>query len=237
MRLLGRFSYRAKSTIKTSFLARYLYPRFYSQTGEDAIIFQYFGRVKGSYLDIGSGRPIWYSNTYFLYKKGWSGILVDPISKNIFHSKLSRPRDVCIRAAISDSNTKAPFFEFDPPEYSTFDSQAAAKLQAAGVKLKSKKELALTPLEKLELNFSFEKPLLINIDTEGFEFEIIKNIFGLRLDPEMILVEEHINPILRESAIRDFLELRDYELHAYTGFTSIYIKKNNSHELHGLSNE
>jgi FkbM family methyltransferase len=230
MPLFDKLEYRVKATVKTSFLARYLYPRFYSQTGEDAIIFQYFGKVNGTYLDIGSGRPIWYSNTYFLYKRGWRGILVDPISKNIFHSKLARPRDKSIQAAISDSASEAIFFEFDPPEYSTFNLQTGSSLQAAGVKLKSQKKIRLTTLSDLPLDFLSEKPLLINIDTEGFEFEIIKSIFDLDLFPDMILVEEHVSPILKKSAIQEFLKSRNFYLHAYTGLTSIYVQDIHSHK-------
>lgn len=224
MRYLDDLNYRVRATIKSSFLARHLYPRFYSQTGEDAIVIQYFGKVKGTYLDIGSGRPIWYSNTYFLYKKGWRGILVDPISKNIFHSKIARPRDVSICAAISDSSSDSVFFEFDPPEYSTFNIQTATSLQAAGVKLKSQKKLRLTTISDLSLNIPTKKPLLINIDTEGFEFAILKSIFDLDLRPDMILVEEHVSPILQASAIQEFLKLRNFYLHAYTGLTSIYVQ-------------
>jgi FkbM family methyltransferase len=224
MRLFNHLNYRLRSTVKTSFFARYLYPRFYSQTGEDAIIFQYFGKVKGNYLDIGSGRPIWYSNTYFLYKKGWRGILVDPISKNIFHSKIARPRDVSILAAVADSASEAVFFEFDPPEYSTFNLETATKLQVAGVKLKNQKKLKLTTVGDLTLNFPTDQPLLVNIDTEGFEFEIIKSIFDLDLNPDMILVEEHDSPILNASTIREFLKSRNFHLLAYTGLTSIYVQ-------------
>jgi FkbM family methyltransferase len=231
MRLFNHLNYRLRSTVKTSFLARYLYPRFYSQTGEDAIIFQYFGKVKGTYLDIGSGRPIWYSNTYFLYKKGWRGICIDPISKNIFHSRIARPRDVNILAAIADTASEAVFFEFDPPEYSTFNLETAIKLQAAGVKLKNQKKLRLTTIGDLTLNFPTDKPLLVNIDTEGFEFEIVKSIFDLDLNPDMILVEEHDSPILNASTIGEFLKSKNFYLLAYTGFTSIYVQNIHSSKV------
>ena len=234
MVLLASISYRAKSLIKTSFLARFLYPRFYSQTGEDAIIFQYFGNVKGCYLDIGSGRPIWYNNTYFLYRRGWRGVLVDPVSKNIFHSKIARPRDLSIRAAISDSVSESIFYEFEPSEYSTFNQEIAENLRLSGVNLKSQKKISLTTISDLPLDFPNDKPLLVNIDTEGFEFDIVCSVFSASLNPVMILIEEHANPISTASEIRDFLSLRNYELHAYTGFTSIYVQRDQRLESSNL---
>ena len=52
---------------------------YYSQFGEDVVLRELMGKrhPKGSYLDIGCYHPRKHSNTYFLYKLGWSGMLVD----------------------------------------------------------------------------------------------------------------------------------------------------------------
>ena len=60
--------------------------KYYSQFGEDTILQKYLQEDKGFYLDIGSGDPVRGSNTFFLYKKGWSGILIDPLTRNMFSS-------------------------------------------------------------------------------------------------------------------------------------------------------
>jgi len=47
----------------------------YSQEGEDMILRRIFERQStGFYVDVGAHHPKRFSNTYFFYKKGWSGI-------------------------------------------------------------------------------------------------------------------------------------------------------------------
>ena len=50
----------------------------YSQFGEDLYIESFFKSQKiGKYVDLGAFHPMRLSNTYLLYKKGWSGTNVD----------------------------------------------------------------------------------------------------------------------------------------------------------------
>lgn len=48
----------------------------YSQCNQDRCAVEILGS-SGRFLDIGSGPPVQYSNTYLLEQKGWSGICVD----------------------------------------------------------------------------------------------------------------------------------------------------------------
>ena len=89
---------------------------FYSQFGEDTILEKYLQEHKGFYLDIGSGDPVRGSNTFFLYKKGWSGILIDPLTHNIFSSKIIRRKDKTIQGLVGATNKSYPFFEMYPYE-------------------------------------------------------------------------------------------------------------------------
>ena len=51
----------------------------YSQTGEQQVIFDYFGpEFKGTFLDIGANDGVTFSNTYGLSLKGWRGVCVEP---------------------------------------------------------------------------------------------------------------------------------------------------------------
>ena len=50
----------------------------YSQNGEDLILNRFLeNKEKGFFIDVGAHHPIRFSNTYFFYKKGWSGINID----------------------------------------------------------------------------------------------------------------------------------------------------------------
>lgn len=49
----------------------------FSQYGEDLFVSEYFGGRKGAYIEIGENHPFRLSNTYFLYRMGWSGRRAD----------------------------------------------------------------------------------------------------------------------------------------------------------------
>ncbi len=68
---------------------------YYSQFGEDVVLRELMGKrhPKGSYLDIGCYHPKKHSNTYFLYKLGWSGMLIDIEKAKLIACKMIRPRD------------------------------------------------------------------------------------------------------------------------------------------------
>ena len=100
-------------------------PKWYSQTGEDRLIAKYLPEGTGKYLDIGAGLPIRGSNTYFLYKRGWSGVVLDPISLNIKLSRTFRPRDIRFQTCVGISETEIFFYEFIPYGYSTIEESVA----------------------------------------------------------------------------------------------------------------
>ena len=54
----------------------------YSMIGEDLFVDWFFKKKKiGFYVDVGCYHPLQLSNTYLLYKRGWSGINID-LDKN-----------------------------------------------------------------------------------------------------------------------------------------------------------
>ena len=60
----------------------------FSQFGEDLFIAEFFANQKeGKYVDLGAFHPMRLSNTYLLFKKGWSGTNVDlnPITIDLFN--------------------------------------------------------------------------------------------------------------------------------------------------------
>lgn len=51
----------------------------YSQEGEDMVLQRIFdGKTNGFYVDVGAHHPFRFSNTYFFYRLGWSGINIEP---------------------------------------------------------------------------------------------------------------------------------------------------------------
>lgn len=53
----------------------------YSQNKEEEVILDYFGFLKGVFLDIGANDGVTFSNTKMLSERGWGGVLVEPSPK------------------------------------------------------------------------------------------------------------------------------------------------------------
>ena len=74
---------------------------FYSQTGQDVILAHLpFGHDFDLYVDVGAFRPIKYSNTYYFYQRGWTGIDIEPTSGQIDLFKNLCPRDLNLACAV-----------------------------------------------------------------------------------------------------------------------------------------
>ena len=75
--------------------------KFYSQSGEDFLLYSLLGRQEdGFYIDIGAFDGVHLSNSFVFEKLGWSGICVEPHPEYFPHLCHSRPNAVCVNTAI-----------------------------------------------------------------------------------------------------------------------------------------
>ena len=72
-----------------------------AQDGEDRILDKLLPGP-GSYLDLGASEPRECSNTWGLYRRGWRGLLVEPLPWRTHALCLQRPRDLVAPLAIMD---------------------------------------------------------------------------------------------------------------------------------------
>jgi len=200
--------------------------------GEDNVVLDFFhgADAKGNYVDIGSGHPSWGSNTYLLYRKGWSGLLVDPIMTNIKMSRYLRRRDISICAGVGKELTDLLFFELEPYEFSTFDEEIAqSRISDSKAKLVGAYLVPILGFANLPLipELDFSRPTFLNIDAEGFDLNILKMIDFEAYPFALICVEEWDSPLEGNTQTQDFLTRYNYRLIARLGTSSIYAKSRN----------
>ena len=52
----------------------------YAQWGDDVLVWEHFGKkTDGVFLEAGANHPTSLSQTYLLEKRGWTGVLVEPV--------------------------------------------------------------------------------------------------------------------------------------------------------------
>lgn len=196
--------------------------RDFSQFGEQSVLSNIVPNIPGYYLDIGSGRPVSGNNTFFLYRRGWSGILVDPIKTNILASRIIRKRDLHFNLIVGSKGRKT-FFEFFPYEYSTTSPEIAAGLSLKeNVKLLSSYEIEVESADSFYSLLPSNSFVVLNIDAEGSDYEILESL-NLKLNrPNIILIEEWDFSPVKKTLIGELLTQFGYRLIARAGLTSVY---------------
>jgi FkbM family methyltransferase len=198
--------------------------RSFSQYSEDLIIQSYFPRGKrnGRYVDVGCHHPRRGSNTYGLYKKGWSGILIDLEECKVKANQLARRRDQVILAAVSDQEEWLDIYS--DKNYSTNTTIKRQDDQDGKSLIGRIQTQTLTKiLEDNHFPTQFE---LLSIDVEGVDFEVLKGLDLKTYQPEIICIENWnalsgIDGIL-SSETHQYLIKQSYHLVALTGLSTIY---------------
>lgn len=174
----------------------------YSQFGEDVHLMAYYGRLahdrgivveRGCIVDVGAFRPIKYSNTYGLFRKGWRTISIDPAPGSMELFNKVRPTDTNLELAIATSGGEAIFYMFgNPSVWNTMDETAARRAEEkTGVK-PHRVCVKICRLEDVLAEHlhgdSFE---ILSIDAEGLDLEILESANLARFPPRLILIETH----------------------------------------------
>ncbi len=187
----------------------------YSQNKEDLFLIEFFKDLKkGFYLDLGRHHPKRFSNTYLLYKRGWSGINVDANYSTILLFNLFRKRDKNIRALINTNSVSVFYYKFnDSALNGILSPQNAKRLVDVGYKLKKK-----VKMNSISINDFIKKYGLVNkkinflkIDLEGIDFELIKVLDFNIIDIQVIMIEKKQNKI-KEDEMKLYLKNKFYKL-------------------------
>ncbi|MCX6726505.1 MAG: FkbM family methyltransferase [Candidatus Shapirobacteria bacterium] len=166
----------------------------YAQNYEDLLINKLIKKTKGIYLEIGGYHPTRLSNTYYFYKKGWRGTVVEPNPEiKVLFNKI-RPEDKFINAGISDKNSEMDYYQFLIPAINTFSKVEAEKNIKRGHKLS---KVTKTRLIKVELIVN-ENIDLLSLDTEGFDEKILNSWPWEKVKPTVICVETNVEELLKK---------------------------------------
>lgn len=213
----------------------------FSQSGEDIILSGLFTRLgisRPRYLDIGANEPKALSNTYRLYKRGGSGVCVEPNPVLCDKIRRTRKRDTCIQAGVAFNELrKAAYYVFPAKVHglNTFSAEEAAFWENTGNdeigKWKVEKVISTELVDINELMSSYFKPWpnLISLDVEGLDLQILQTIDFNRFKPEVFCVETlwfgPDNTETRNFNLIHFLEEKGYFIYADTYINSIFCRK------------
>jgi FkbM family methyltransferase len=201
--------------------------RSFAQSGEDIIADIEMGKKKrGVYIDVGAFHPKLFSNTYLFYKKGWSGVCIEPRPEAKEDFLRVRPRDTFAGMGVGAKKDVLEYFEFKDGAANTFSAEQAEKnIKEAGRKLKKKINVAVMPLKDILASSGMEgKEIdLMSVDVEGMDLEVLKSNDWQKFHPKMIICEDldfdFENP--KKSGVVKYLMELGYRLVAKTPYSLI----------------
>jgi len=199
---------------------------FYSQFGEDRILNEIIPKKKiGFYVDVGCFHHKKHSNTYLLHKRGWSGVNIDMESDKVKLFNICRPNDFNVVAAISNDVRNVKVYRNQ--KYGVSSTIVDGFINSDDIidqnVIKTK-----TLDSVLELSpFKNKKIDLLNIDAEGNDFKVLISLNFKIYQPEIIIIETHLNNIeeILKSEIYSFLFNKKYSLISWNLYSLIF-KKN-----------
>jgi FkbM family methyltransferase len=199
----------------------------YAQQGEDVIVEGTLKAVEnGTYVDVGAYHPTLYSNTYTFYKKGWSGVVIDPnVDMKPLYSLL-RPRDVFVNVAVGAESGSRPYYMFADGAYNSFDESRARGWEGSrGLKIKEVRQISFKPLSQILKEQTVTRIDFLNVDVEGLDLEVLKT-HDWNIIPRVIAVEdETFNPDDPHSnAIYNYLHEKGYVMSGLAGLSMIFTR-------------
>lgn len=198
-------------------------PRIHwSQSGEDIILSELLPEKHGTYVDVGAAHPRLGSNTYFLYRRGWHGTLIEPNPESARSLRKARPRDRVVEAAAGSVPGTARFTVFRSDYLSSIDPAVAQERSDSGETIESILDVPVVALADLNLRVGPDRPCLLSIDCEGADLDVLRGNDWSSFHPRVICVEELATTLTQPSEIRQFLQGHGYLLHAHTGLSAIY---------------
>lgn len=175
----------------------------YSQVFQDLFVVYLLKQKKnGNFIEIGVGNGVDLSNTYLLEKNyNWNGILCEPDIRNFDNIKKFRNSKL-IESLIDNKCENNVEFFLDEDPYSS----SSINLKDNQKKIYSK-SLCLNHLFEI---YRLKEVDYISIDTEGNEFEILKN-FNFNKYKVKIFTVEHNFDYIKRKKIRSLLKANGYK--------------------------
>ncbi|MCX6165554.1 MAG: FkbM family methyltransferase [Ignavibacteriae bacterium] len=201
----------------------------YSQEGEDMILKRIFDRKKeGFFVDVGAYHPKKYSNTYYFYKLGWSGINIDAMPGSMKKFNKVRSRDINLEIPISSKKQILTYYAFNEPALNSFNKELSYSRNGKdGYKIIFEKEIETSTLSEIldkHMPLNIKEIDFMSIDVETLDFDVLQSNNWNKYKPLIILIEDlnfKIND-LSTSDIYNFLKQYNYDFFAKTVNTHFF---------------
>ena len=204
----------------------------FSQAGEDMMVHYILNdrQVRAfRYLDVGAHHPVLINNTYFFYRRGHRGVLVEPNPARCRELRASRPLDATLEAGIGTGGSgEADYYVMSHDAWNSFSKEEADRAEAASNGLVTLRDVVKMPLldinDVLAEHFDDGAPAFVSIDVEGLDLDILKSIDFGRSRPQVFCVETLVRGTTRvHEGVAAFLADRGYAARGGSFVNTIFV--------------
>lgn len=167
--------------------------RSWSQEGEDMVLRRIFEkRINGFYVDVGAHHPKRFSNTYYFYRRGWSGINIDAMPGSMRLFKQWRPRDTNLEMGIALESGALDYYVFNEPALNGFSAGLSREREQANNPYHAKEiiKVNVAPLREVFDRYLGNNEIdFLSIDVEGLDLEVLRSNDWSKYRPKIVLAE------------------------------------------------
>ena len=168
----------------------------FSQCGEDLVVaftMGYLGMGPHiTYLDVGANDPVNLNNTYYFYRRGHCGVLVEPNGALCRSLRNRRRGDTVLEAGIGAVAGEADYYVMSEDGLSTFsraEAEHQVEVTAGRVSIRQVIKRRLLDINDVMAEHFDGAPTFLSVDTEGLDLAILRSIDYGRFRPGIICAE------------------------------------------------
>jgi FkbM family methyltransferase len=204
----------------------------YSQSGEDLVVaftLAYLGLgVSVTYLDVGANDPVKLNNTYYFYRQGKRGVLVEPNGEMCRRLREKRRQDTVLEAGIGFTAAReADYYIMTYDGLNTFSKEEAEHQVEASkgqVSIQRVIKMPLLNINDVMADHFRGAPTFLSIDTEGLDLAILKSIDYGRFRPRIICAETLISSTWKtRPEIAEFMTTQGYVARGGSFVNTIFV--------------
>jgi FkbM family methyltransferase len=189
---------------------------------EDHHVSEFFAGEVGVFVEVGANEPIEGSQTYELERRGWTGILVEPLAECAARLRSMRSARVYQVAAGAPEDCGTRRWLLVAGGLSTL--QPRTKL---GVEASERRLVEVRTLDSMLRESGVDHIDFLSIDVEGAELDVLKGLSLDRYRPRLVLLED-------DAHSRDkhrHMTSRGYRLVRRTNLNSWYVPEGTRYPL------